>query len=36
MQVQSHVLYGKYFVQDLDLNIYKGGTATTKNNNLYA
>ena len=35
MSVRSHVLYGKYLVQDLDLNIYKGATATTKNNNLY-
>ena len=35
MRVRSHVLNGKYLVQDLDLNICKGATATTKNNNLY-
>ena len=35
MWVRSHVLYEKYLVQELDLNIYKGANATTKNNNLY-
>ena len=31
----SHVPYGKYLVQGLNLNIYKGATAMTKNNNIY-
>ena len=35
MRVRSHVLYGKYLVQDLDLNIYKRTTATIKSNNLH-
>ena len=33
--MQSHVLYGNYLDQDLDLNIYKCTTVTIKNNNLY-
>ena len=33
--MRSHFFYGKYLVQDLDLNIYKCTTAAIKNNNLY-
>ena len=35
MRVRNYALYGKYLVQDLDLNVYKRTTTTTKNNNLY-